>query len=71
LLAHAYKTTRYYRELFDSNGLQPRDIRSLSDFSQAVPPLTRSIVSEDEIDVEIAGKHRLLRSDISAQMAQK
>jgi hypothetical protein len=26
-----------------------------------------NILLEDEIDVEIAGKHRLLRSDISAQ----
>jgi len=46
LLEHAYRTTRYYRELFDDCGFHLRDIRSLSDFSQAVPPLTRSIVKE-------------------------
>lgn len=44
LLRHAYKTTRYYRELFDDRGLRPRDIRSLSDFAQAIPPLTRGTI---------------------------
>lgn len=28
-----------------------------------------NIILEDEIDVEIAGKHRLLRSDVSAEMS--
>lgn len=60
LLEHAYRTTRYYRELFDGCGFQPRDIRSLSDFTQAVPPLTRSIVKErfdDLVSSEWTGKY--------------
>lgn len=46
LLRHAYETTRYYRELFDSMGLQVEDIQSLSDYSKSVPVLERSIVRE-------------------------
>ena len=46
LLRQAYKTTKYYRELFDSIGLQAKDIRSLYDYSQSIPILERSIVKE-------------------------
>ena len=46
LLKHAYKTTRYYRELFDRIGLRARDIRSLTDYAQAVPVLERCTVRE-------------------------
>lgn len=65
LLRHAYKTTRYYRELFDDRGLRPRDIRSLSDLSQAVPPLTRNIVKarfDDLVSSEWKNSLRLGRT---------
>jgi phenylacetate-CoA ligase len=46
LIVHAYRTTRYYRELFDGIGLQPQDIRSLSDYARHVPTLEKCHVRE-------------------------
>jgi phenylacetate-coenzyme A ligase PaaK-like adenylate-forming protein len=46
LLAHAYRTTVYYRELLDGLKIVPRDIRSLSDFGQAIPPPERSTIND-------------------------
>jgi phenylacetate-CoA ligase len=40
LVRHAYDTTVYYKTLFDSHGLHPSDIRTISDFS-AIPLLTK------------------------------
>lgn len=40
LIQHAYETTPFYRQRFDSIGLQPSDIRSPGDLLQ-IPPLTR------------------------------
>jgi len=40
LIQHAYETTPFYRQRFDSIGLQPSDICSPGDLLQ-IPPLTR------------------------------
>lgn len=65
LLRHAYKTTRYYRELFDSMGLQVEDIQSLSDYSQSVPVLEKSIVRErfeDLISFTWRNKYKIVQT---------
>ncbi len=51
LLKHAYQTTRYYRELFDSIGLQVKDVRSLSDYAELVPVLDKNIIRERFEDI--------------------
>jgi phenylacetate-CoA ligase len=45
LIAHAYAYVPYYRELFDSLGAQPGDIRRAEDLA-LLPPLTKDIVRE-------------------------
>lgn len=55
LCDHAYRTTRYYRELFDDIGLRVEDIRSLADFAEAVPPLEKSVVRERMEDLRSSG----------------
>jgi len=39
VVRHAYSTTRYYRNLFESSGVRPRDIRTLSDLTRI--PISR------------------------------
>ena len=39
LIGHAYANVHYYRRLFDSAGLKPRDIRDINDLSRI--PITR------------------------------
>jgi len=46
LVRHAYETTDYYRELFDSIGIRPEDIRSLEDY-QKIPPLDKKTVIKE------------------------
>lgn len=43
LVNHAYNNTIYYRELFDSIGLLPSDIKTKEDLKK-VPPLTKEII---------------------------
>jgi phenylacetate-CoA ligase len=43
LLTHAGAHVPYYRELFRSNGFDPRGLRSVRDL-EAIPPLTKDIV---------------------------
>ncbi len=40
MLEHAYDETRFYRRLFDSIGLKPRDVQSFADFKR-IPILTK------------------------------
>ncbi|HEX2880635.1 MAG TPA: hypothetical protein VHO25_13980 [Polyangiaceae bacterium] len=59
LLRHAAGNVPYYRELFRSQGIDPREIRSRADLA-ALPVLTREIVSEryeDLIDPAHRGKN--------------
>jgi phenylacetate-CoA ligase len=46
LVRHAYEHNDYYRELFNTLGMQPEDIRSLSDF-QGIPVLTKEIIKSN------------------------
>jgi phenylacetate-CoA ligase len=57
LLRHAYRTTVYYRELFDRLGLRVQDIRSLSDYTSSVPVLEKEILRQ-RVDDLISGKWR-------------
>ncbi len=45
LLAHAYATVPYYRELFEREKITPQDVRSLRDYA-ALPILTKAIIRE-------------------------
>lgn len=45
LIRHAYQTTRYYRELLDTMGITPADIRTRADF-EAIPVLEKNVVRE-------------------------
>lgn len=40
LIKHAYQNVRYYRNLFDSIGIEPQDIRTVRDL-QKIPILTK------------------------------
>ena len=46
LIQHAYNNTIYYRDLFDSNKINPNEIRSIEDLSQ-VPPLTKELAKDN------------------------
>ena len=46
LIQHAYHNTVYYKDLFDSNKINPDEIRSIEDLSQ-VPPLTKDLAKEN------------------------
>lgn len=50
LVQHAYAHTRYYRELFDSCGLDPRDIAGVEDLRH-LPKLTKTIIEERFADL--------------------
>ncbi|MDX3745565.1 phenylacetate--CoA ligase family protein [Streptomyces sp. AK08-02] len=44
LVEYAYTNSAFYRELWDAHGVRPRDIRSLGDFRQRVPFITKDMV---------------------------
>src|SRR5690348_6704263 len=46
LLRHAFNTVEYYRECFQKAGLQPADIRSVSDL-QRLPLLSKKVIREN------------------------
>jgi len=50
LLTHAYLHVPFYRERFDSQGLQPEDIRSFEDFA-AFPALSRQDIQKRSRDL--------------------
>tara|TARA_X000000368_G_scaffold417439_1_gene413834 strand:+ start:2367 stop:3704 length:1338 start_codon:yes stop_codon:yes gene_type:complete len=46
LIQHAYNNTIYYKDLFDSNKINPNEIKSIEDLSQ-VPHLTKDLAKEN------------------------
>jgi len=61
LVFHAYRNVPYYRKLFRQNGVQPSDIKSLSDLVM-IPTLTKSDVrrlKSDMIAVNYRGRDLL------------
>lgn len=44
LITYAYGNSALYRELWDSNGVHPRDITSIADFSKKVPFISKDVV---------------------------
>jgi phenylacetate-CoA ligase len=59
LLDHVYRTTPYYRSLFDRLGLHVEDIRSLDDYRRVVPVLEKRHIREsfdDLISTEWRGR---------------
>ncbi|NBC05217.1 MAG: hypothetical protein GVY20_16155 [Bacteroidetes bacterium] len=45
IIRHAYQHVPYYRELFDENGINPKDIQTVDDLP-AIPVLTKEIIRE-------------------------
>jgi phenylacetate-CoA ligase len=67
LVAHAYANVAYYRQLFDSRGLQPADIRGVNDLA-AIPITTRAdlqLVPEDDLLARGCDARRLLKRSTS------
>ncbi|MEQ8766148.1 MAG: hypothetical protein RL885_19685 [Planctomycetota bacterium] len=56
---HAYARTVYYRELFDSLGITPEDIRSAEDFAR-LPIVTKDDILERPRDFRASGGHGLI-----------
>ena len=50
LIQHAYNNTIYYKDLFDSNKINPNEIRSIEDLSK-IPPLTKELAKENFEDL--------------------
>lgn len=46
LVTYAYEHSALYRELWESNGVHPRDITSVADFSKKVPFISKDMVRE-------------------------
>jgi phenylacetate-CoA ligase len=46
LVAHAYEHSGFYRRLWDSHGVHPRDVRSLADFQERIPLMDKDMVRE-------------------------
>ncbi|NGO12441.1 phenylacetate--CoA ligase [Streptomyces sp. HC44] len=44
LVEYAYANSAFYRELWDEHGVHPRDIRSLDDFRERIPFITKDMV---------------------------
>ncbi len=51
IVTHAYKTTPYYRNLLDSNGIKPEDIKGFSDFNK-IPILTKNNIQNNLHDMK-------------------
>jgi phenylacetate-CoA ligase len=46
LVPVAYENSPFYRELWDSHGVHPRDIKSLQDFQERIPSFSKDMVRE-------------------------
>jgi phenylacetate-CoA ligase len=53
LVAHAYARVPYYRELFDAQGLKPRDVQSVDDLHK-IPITSRDVVQQRSADALVA-----------------
>jgi phenylacetate-CoA ligase len=51
LIHHAYENVPYYKKLFETRGIIPNDIKSLSDFQQ-LPFLTKELIQEHEFELK-------------------
>jgi phenylacetate-CoA ligase len=51
LVSFVYVNNKYYRNLLDSNGIKPEDIKSLADFSR-MPLLTKEILQKNMDDMK-------------------
>jgi phenylacetate-CoA ligase len=53
LVRHAYQNVSYYRQLFDSAGLKPTDIRRVSDLAK-IPITTKEVLRDLSLEERIA-----------------
>lgn len=44
LVAHTYRNSAFYRELWDAHGVRPRDVRSLDDFQARIPFIDKDML---------------------------
>lgn len=49
-VAHAYLHTKYYKNLFDENGIKPTDILTFEDLKK-IPPIDKQIIRENHKDL--------------------
>jgi phenylacetate-CoA ligase len=56
LVDHAYRETKYYREILDSAGITPDDIRSREDLMK-IPALTKSLIRENMDTIRSGDSH--------------
>lgn len=58
IVLYSYQHVPYYRELFDNNGIKPKDILSVDDLKK-IPFLTKKIVKEryEDLKSDIASKY--------------
>ena len=54
IITHAYHTVDYYRQLFDTAGIEPQDIRTIEDLSKV--PITSSQAYRIRPDTETLSK---------------
>lgn len=57
LLTHAFENAPYYKELFQENGIEVDNIRSLQDL-QSVPLLTKDILRQRQQDILVSNAKR-------------
>lgn len=54
MLAFAYENSKFYRRLYDEHKLNPKDIKTESDWEQ-VPIVTKQMIADYSRDVEVEG----------------
>jgi phenylacetate-coenzyme A ligase PaaK-like adenylate-forming protein len=64
LVNHCYANVPYYKELFQKNGLTPKDIRTLDDLKK-LPFLTKKIIKERKKDLIASNISFLRREQVS------
>lgn len=66
LISHSYNNVPYYKELFDKNHLDPREIRTIADLKY-IPLLTKESVTENFTNGKLIAKNYKLRNVILKQ----
>ncbi|HVO73543.1 MAG TPA: hypothetical protein VMT35_05945, partial [Ignavibacteriaceae bacterium] len=53
LIKHSYKTVKFYKRLFDENGLHPDDIKSTEDITK-IPVIDKKILQKNPLEDRIS-----------------
>lgn len=63
IINHAYNNVKFYRKKFDSVGIKPEDIKSMSDISR-IPFTTKREIAQSPIDDLLARGYKLRRCHV-------